>query len=42
VLTLTPEERAQWVEVMKPVWKKFENEIGKDLIEAAAASNTRS
>lgn len=42
VLTLTPAERAQWVEVMKPVWKKFENEIGKDLIEAAAASNTRS
>lgn len=42
VLTLKPEERAQWVEVMKPVWKKFENEIGKDLIEAAAASNTRS
>jgi C4-dicarboxylate-binding protein DctP len=39
---LTLEERAQWVEVMKPVWKKFENEIGKDLIEAAAASNTRS
>ena len=42
VLTLTPEERAQWVEVMKPVWKKFEDEIGKDLIEAAVASNTRS
>lgn len=42
VLTLTPEERAQWVELMKPVWKKFEDEIGKDLIEAAVASNTRS
>lgn len=42
VLTLTPEERAQWVEAMKPVWKKFEDEIGKDLIEAAVASNTRS
>jgi C4-dicarboxylate-binding protein DctP len=42
VLTLTPDERAQWVEVMKPVWKKFEDEIGKDLIEAAVASNTRS
>jgi C4-dicarboxylate-binding protein DctP len=24
---------------MKPVWKKFENEIGKELIEAAVASN---
>lgn len=42
VLTLTPEERAKWVDVMKPVWKKFEEEIGKDLIEAAVASNTRS
>ncbi|MFZ1415923.1 MAG: TRAP transporter substrate-binding protein [Defluviicoccus sp.] len=42
VLILTPEERAKWVELMKPVWKKFEDEIGKDLIEAAVASNTRS
>ncbi len=39
VLTLTPEERAQWVEVMKPVWKEFEREIGKDLIDAAYNSN---
>ncbi len=39
IITLTPEERAQWVEVMKPVWKKFEEEIGKDLIDAAYASN---
>ncbi len=22
IITLTPEERAQWVEVMKPVWKQ--------------------
>ena len=39
IITLTPEERAQWVEVMKPVWKQFEEEIGKDLIDAAYASN---
>lgn len=39
VLTLTPEERAQWVEVMQPVWKQFEHEIGKDLIDAAYNSN---
>ncbi len=39
VLTLSPEERAQWVEVMKPVWKQFEEEIGKDLIDAAYNSN---
>jgi C4-dicarboxylate-binding protein DctP len=39
IITLTPEERAQWVEVMKPVWKKFEDEIGKDLIDAAYKAN---
>jgi len=39
ILELTPEERAQWVEVMKPVWKKFEKQIGKDLIDAAYNAN---
>ena len=39
VLNLTDAERSQWVEVMKPVWKKFEKKIGKDLIDAAYASN---
>ncbi len=39
VVYLTPEERAKWVEVMKPVWAKFEKDIGKDIIEAAVASN---
>lgn len=39
VIELTPEERAQWVQVMKPVWKKFEKDIGKDVIDAAYASN---
>jgi C4-dicarboxylate-binding protein DctP len=39
VITLSDEERAQWVEAMKPVWKQFEGDIGADLIEAAAASN---
>jgi len=39
ILTLTDEERAQWVEVMKPVWKKFEKQIGKDLIDAAYNAN---
>jgi C4-dicarboxylate-binding protein DctP len=39
VITLTPEQRAQWVEVMKPVWKQFEGEIGKDLIDAAYNAN---
>lgn len=39
VIQLTAGERAQWVAVMKPVWKKFEDQIGKDLIAAAVASN---
>ncbi|WP_420407300.1 DctP family TRAP transporter solute-binding subunit [Hoeflea sp.] len=36
---LTAEQRAAWVEVMKPVWAKFEDDIGTDLIAAAEASN---
>jgi C4-dicarboxylate-binding protein DctP len=39
VITLSPEERAQWIEVMKPVWKQFEDEIGKELIDAAYNAN---
>lgn len=39
MIELTDAERAQWVEVMKPVWKKFEEEIGKDVIDAAYNSN---
>ncbi len=39
IIELTPAERAQWVAVMKPVWKKFEGQIGKDLIDAAYNSN---
>jgi C4-dicarboxylate-binding protein DctP len=39
VITLSPEERTQWVEVMKPVWKQFEEEIGKELIDAAYNAN---
>ncbi len=39
VIELSDAQRAQWVEVMKPVWKKFEDEIGADVIEAAYNSN---
>ena len=39
VRTLTPEQRAMWVEAMKPVWAQFEDDIGADLIAAAQASN---
>ncbi|WP_286670334.1 TRAP transporter substrate-binding protein [Shewanella mesophila] len=36
---LTPEQRAAWVSAMKPVWAQFEDKIGKNLIDAAVASN---
>ena len=32
IITLTPQERSIWRERMKPVWAKFEKEIGPDLI----------
>ncbi len=39
VHTITDEQRQQWVDAMKPVWKKFEGDIGADVIEAAVQSN---
>ena len=36
---LTPEERQAWVDVMKPVWEQFQEEIGQNLIDAAVKSN---
>ena len=39
VRQLTPEQRAKWVTAMKPVWGKFEDDIGADLIAAAQAAN---
>jgi len=39
VIELTDAQRQEWVEAMKPVWKKFEDEIGKEYIEAAVSSN---
>jgi C4-dicarboxylate-binding protein DctP len=39
VRTLTPEQRAQWVEAMKPVWSQFEDDIGEELMAAAQAAN---
>jgi C4-dicarboxylate-binding protein DctP len=40
VRTLTDEQRQQWVDALKPVWKKFEGNIGTDLLEAAVNSNS--
>lgn len=36
---LTAEQRQEWVDVMRPVWSQFENDIGKNLIDAAVAAN---
>ena len=41
IITLTKEEREQWRDAVRPVWKKFENEVGADLIEAAVNSNNQ-
>jgi len=40
IISLTPEERSAWRDKMKPVWAKFEQVIGPELIQAAQASNT--
>jgi C4-dicarboxylate-binding protein DctP len=39
VRQLTPDQRAAWVETLKPVWKKFEGDVGVDMIEAAQTFN---
>ncbi|MEP3666653.1 MAG: C4-dicarboxylate ABC transporter, partial [Roseibium sp.] len=39
---LTPEQRNEWVETMKPVWDQFRDDIGQDVIDAAVASNKAS
>jgi C4-dicarboxylate-binding protein DctP len=35
IVSLSKEDVTAWQKAMAPVWKKFEDEIGKDLIEAA-------
>ena len=39
IITLTPEQVKEWRDAMQPVWKKFEGEIGADLIKAAQEAN---
>jgi len=39
VIELTPDQRQQWVNAMKPVWKQFEDQIGKEYIDAAVQAN---
>ena len=35
---LSPEQREEWVSTMKPVWEKFTDDIGQDVIDAALAT----
>ena len=39
VLPMSKEHLAAWRTAMQPVWKKFEGEIGADLIQAAQKAN---
>ncbi|MBO0333624.1 TRAP transporter substrate-binding protein [Sneathiella sp. CAU 1612] len=39
VRTLTPEQRQEWVDAMKPVWSKFEADVGADNIAEAQKFN---
>ena len=39
VRMLTPEERQVWVDVMKPVWDQFADDVGQDMIDAAQSLN---
>ena len=39
IIELTPQQRAEWREAMRPLWQKFEKEIGAELIQAAEKSN---
>ena len=42
IITLTPEQRAEWVSAMQPVWDQFREDIGQDLIDGAKSANTSS
>lgn len=39
IIYLTPEQREEWRTAVRPVWEKFQGEIGADLIQAALDSN---
>ena len=39
VRELTPEQRDEWVVVMKPVWEQFKGDVGQENIDAAQAIN---
>ena len=39
IRSLTAEQRQEWVDVMKPVWDKFSDDVGQENIDAAQAIN---
>lgn len=39
---LTPEQRQEWVDAMRPVWDQFAGDVGQDKIDAAQAINAGS
>ena len=39
IRTLTPEERQSWVDVMKPVWDQFADDVGQAMIDSAQSLN---
>jgi len=39
VRTLNADQRADWVKALKPVWAKFERDVGADMIKAAQTAN---
>lgn len=41
VRTLSVEQRAQWVEAMKPVWDQFKDDVGEDNINIAQSINQK-
>jgi C4-dicarboxylate-binding protein DctP len=41
VLPMTRAELNQWRKAMAPVWRQFEPEIGRDVINAALKANNR-
>lgn len=41
VVAITKDERRRWIEVMRPVWQRFSDDIGSDVIDAAEAANQR-
>ena len=42
IRTLSDAQRKAWVAAMKPVWSKFEKDVGTDMIKAAQAANAGS